>query len=111
MIEIKSENALPYIQADINAGYLTEQEPLLFISGNFTYSLTKPQFEKLKKFAVKKEDKPQNKEQEKAGGKEPTGLEILKGKYDALKDKKSPEAANLRKQIKELEEQEKKGGK
>ena len=122
MIKIVAKEKLKYIQADITEGYLTEEKPLLFISGGFTQSLTEDQWKKLKGLTGKdkKEEKQEKKEEKKEdkkneendlSKKELTGLELLKSKYETLKDKKSSEAANLRKQIKELEEQDKKGGK
>ena len=109
MIKIETKTQFPYIcNKALKDGILTEK-PFTFISGNYTQNLTEPQYKKLKELAVKEEsDKKQDKEK---GDKELTGLELLKSKYESLKDKKSSEAANLRKQIKELEEQEKKGSK
>lgn len=118
MIKIVAKEKLKYIQADITEGFLTEEKPFLFISGSFTQCLTEDQWKKLKGLTGKdkkeeKQDKKEDKKNEETdlSKKELTGLELLKSKYEALKDKKSSEAANLRKQIKELEEQDKKGGK
>ena len=112
MTKIQTKTQFPYIcNKALKDGVLTEK-PFTFVSGNFTQNLTEPQYQKLKELAVKEEKEESDKKQGKEKGeKQLTGLELLKSKYDSLKDKKSSEAAILRKQIKELEEVDKKQGK
>lgn len=112
MIRIDTKENFPGIlNPEIKSGFLTEEKPFVFISGSYTQNLTDTQYKKLKGYAAKENKEDKENEKTELKEKELTGLELLKSKYDALKDKKSSEAANLRKQIKDLEEQEKKGSK
>ena len=112
MIKIETKENFPGIlNQEIKIGYLTEETPYTFVSGSYTQNLTDTQYKKLKGYAAEEKKEDKKNEETELDKKELTGLELLKSKYEALKDKKSSEAANLRKQIKELEEQEKKGSK
>lgn len=111
MTKIQTKTQFPYIcNKALKDGVLTEK-PFTFVSGSFTQNLTEPQYQKLKGYAAEEKKEDKKNEETELDKKELTGLELLKSKYDSLKDKKSSEAAILRKQIKELEEADKKQGK
>lgn len=53
MIQVASENRLPFIFKDVKSGYVLEKEKL-FVAGEFKQSLTDYQIETLKIFDVSK---------------------------------------------------------
>jgi hypothetical protein len=90
MKKIKFDAAIPFITGGHKVGELSGSAPFtLKTPDGVIHTLTKKQWLKLGGA-------------EEGGAKKPSGLELLKEKYDKISDKKSAEALKLAEEIKKL---------
>lgn len=115
MINIKSNQNLPELIKPFTAGQLSDGEPYQFTNGGYEQSLTKSEWETLKKFA-EKPAKEQDADEENgttdqgrvlpSDAPQADDLAELKAQYEAYPHKNDKKGREMRAKIKELEQAE-----